>query len=116
MFKNNKIDLGMINPSSKMALKLSCIQACQGNVERAKELYDFLSEGVESIPDFEIPRPTAMQQAQEVLGNIFGWVKNNKDDIMQAVGYIQSLRGSAAGVVPPTTPTPMADIPPLPTK
>lgn len=111
MFKNNKIDLGMINTSSKMSLKMSCINACKGDVQRAKELYDFLSEGIEAIPDFDIQQPTMMQQVQQTVGNIFGWVKDNREDIVQAVGFIQSLRGGTSSQFANAAP-----IPPLPTE
>lgn len=117
MFKREKIDISMINTTSKMSLKMSCTMACNGDVVRAKELYDFLVEGIESIPDFDIPKPSTMQQAQQMVGNIFGWVKNNKDDIVNAIGFIQTLRGGsggsgasiASGVVD-------SAIPPIPTK
>ena len=94
-----------------MSLKMSCTRACQGDVAKAKELYDFLVDGIESIPDFEIPRPSAMQQAQQIFGNIFDWVKDNKDDIANAIGFIQSLRGGApevrgGGSIPPIPPIP----------
>ena len=97
-----------------MSLKMSCTRACQGDVAKAKELYDFLVDGIESIPDFEIPRPSAVQQAQQIFGNIFGWVKDNKDDIVNAIGFIQSLRGGAPEVgasggsmaIPPIPPVP----------
>ena len=114
MLNHKKIDLSMIDTTSKMSLKMSCTRACQGDVEKAKELYDFLVDGIESIPDFEIPRPSAVQQAQQIFGNIFGWVKDNKDDIVNAIGFIQSLRGGAPEVgasggsmaIPPIPPVP----------
>lgn len=105
MLNHKKIDLSMIDTTSKMSLKMSCTRACQGDVAKAKELYDFLVDGIESIPDFEIPRPSAVQQAQQIFGNIFGWVKDNKDDIVNAIGFIQSLRGGSMAI-PPIPPVP----------
>lgn len=32
----------MINPSSKIALKISCLQACGNDVDKAEKLYKFL--------------------------------------------------------------------------
>lgn len=98
----------MVNTSSKMSLKMSCINACKGDVQRAKELYDFLSEGIKSIPDFDIQPPSMVQQIKETVGSVFGWVKENREDIVQAVGFVQSIvkKPSAA---PVTT-----EIPPLP--
>lgn len=97
----------MIDVSSKISLKLSCINACHGDIAKGKELYDFLAEGVETIPDIETPKPSVLRQAQETIGSIFGWVKENKDDIVQAVGFVQSLRNPASSV------TAVNDIPPI---
>lgn len=102
----------MINTASKMSLKMSCINACKGDVGKAKELYEFLASDIADLPDFDIPQPTTMQQVQQTFGNIFGWVKENRDDIVQAVGFIQSLRGGNS-----TAPVAnAAQIPPLPTE
>lgn len=115
MFFGKKIDLKMIDPSSKMALKMSALQAANGDVAKAKELYDFLSEGMETIPEFPVQQPTFMQQAQQTMGGIFGWVKDNQNDLMQAWNFIQSMRGGQPIGVPPVAPeAPPVDIPPLP--
>lgn len=110
MLFKKKIDLRMIDPSSKMALKMSCLQTANGDVKKAQELYDFLSKDMETMPDYPVQQPTFMQQAQQVAGGLFGWVKENQQDLMQAWGFIQSLRGGASAPVP----TPTVDIPPLP--
>lgn len=114
MFKNRNIDLSMVNTASKMSLKMSCISACKGDVQRAKELYEFLASDIDALPDFDVPQPTTMQQVQQTVGNIFGWVKENREDIIQAVGFIQSLRGGNAGAAPVAAPP--VDIPPIPTE
>jgi hypothetical protein len=41
------------------------------------------------------------------VGQAFGWFKENKDDIMNAVGYLRSMRGGT----PPVEPT--EPLPPL---
>lgn len=112
MFKNNKIDLSMINTASKMSLKMSCINACKGDVGKARELYEFLASDIVDLPDFDVPQPTIMQQVQQTFGNIFGWVKENREDIVQAVGFIQSLKGGKASAPVANA----APIPPLPTE
>lgn len=101
----------MINTSSKMSLKMSCINACKGDVGKARELYEFLASDIVDLPDFDVPQPTTMQQVQQTVGNIFGWVKDNREDIVQAVGFIQSLRGGTSSKVANAAP-----IPPLPTE
>ena len=110
MFFDKKIDVKMIDPSSKASLKMSCLMAANGDIRKAKEAYDFFVDGMEDIPDFPLPQPTLMQQTQQTVGNIFGWVKDNQNDLMQAWNFIQSMRGG----VPLSAPVPPADIPPLP--
>lgn len=118
MFKK-KIDLRMIDPTSKMALKMSCLQTTGGDVKKAQELYAFLAEGVESMPDYPVQKPSTMQQLQQAAGNIFGWVKENQGDLAKAYNFIQQLRGGKP-IPMPTAPasvpaaTPPVDIPPLP--
>lgn len=104
----------MINPSSKMALKLSCLQQTGGDVKKAEELYKFLADGVESMPDYPIQKPTALQQIQQTAGGLFNWVKENQGDIMNAVGFIQQMRGGGTIGIPAAAAEPSAEIPPLP--
>jgi hypothetical protein len=107
MFWHKKIDTRMINPASKMSLKMSCLVACNNDIDKAEKLYKFLSDGVETLPDFDVPQPTIIQQVQDGAGKVFGWVKENREDIMQAWGFIQSMRnGKVAETV--------AEIPPIP--
>lgn len=114
MFFRKKIDYSMINPSSKMALKLSCLQQTGGDVKRAEELYKFLADGVESMPDYPVQRPSTMQQIQQTAGSIFGWVKENQGDIINAFNFIQQMRGGQPIGMPAPPSVPPAEIPPLP--
>lgn len=104
----------MINPSSKMALKMSCLQQCGGDVKKAEELYKFLADGVESMPDYPEQKLSTMQQIQQAAGGIFGWVKENQGDIMNAINFIQQMRGGQPIGIPAAPAAPPADIPPLP--
>lgn len=97
----------MIDPSSKLSLKVSCLATAKGDIDYAQKLYDFFASDIDSMPDFNAPKPSTFQQIKDGAGQVFGWVKENKDDIMQAVGYIRALRGG----VEPTAPV---EIPPLP--
>ena len=116
MLFRKKIDLRMIDPSSKMALKMSCLQTANGDVKKAQELYAFLSEGMESMPEFPVQQPTFMQQASQSIGSIFGWVKDNQNDLVQAWNFFQSVRGGqpVGAPMPGIAPPPPVDIPPLP--
>ena len=114
MIFKKKIDLRMIDPSSKMALKMTCLQTTNGDVKKAQELYAFLSEGMEGMPDYPVQRPSFMQQAQQTIGGLFGWVKENQNEVMQAVNFIQQMRGGQPIGMPISPAVPPTDIPPLP--
>lgn len=102
----------MIDLSSKMELKMSCLQTANGDVRKAQELYAFLSEGIESMPDYPVQKPSMIQQAQQSVGALFGWIKENQGDLVQAWNFIQSMRGRAT--VPIATAAAPTDIPPIP--
>jgi hypothetical protein len=110
MWWKNKIDLKMVQPTSKMSLKISCLMACRNNVQEAEKLYGFLAEGIGSLPDFDAPVPNAFEQIKQGVGQAFGWFKDNKDDIINAVGYIQSMRHGSSPVQTPQVEEPL---PPL---
>lgn len=86
---------------------MSCLQSVGGDVAKAQELYNFLCDGIESIPDYPVPQPTMMQQVTSTANGVFSWLKENQDDIMGIVNFVKQLRGSAPTI-------PQADIPPLP--
>lgn len=106
----------MIDPSSKMALKMTCLETARGDVRKAQELYAFLSEGMESMPEYPVQQPSFMQQAQQSIGSLFGWFKENQNDIMQAVNMVQAMRGGQPIAMPvsPAPVVPPVEIPPLP--
>ena len=99
----------MINPSSKIALKLSCLQQTNGDVKKAEELYNFLADGIESMPDYPSQQPSVLQQIKQTAGGIFNWVKENQGDIVNAYNFIQQVRNGV-----PSASSAVSDIPPLP--
>ncbi len=98
----------MIDTKSKMSLKISCLKACDSNIGKAGELYDFLSDGIQGLPDFDPVQPGGFEQVKQGAADIFKWLTEHKDDISQVVGFIQSFRKSA----PASAPT--DNIPPIP--
>ena len=111
MFGNSRIAMDEIIPTSKMSLKLSCIKACNNDVAKASELYEFLAKDIASLPDFDVVPPSTYEQIKGIAGEIFGWVDQNQDKIIGAYNFIRSVRGGApvgaAGSVP-------AGVPPIP--
>lgn len=84
-----------IVPTSKFDLKMQCIAIARGNVDEAEKLYNFLAGDI-AIPDVTAPAPTIMQQIKETAGGLFGFVKENQGDFIQAYNYIQAIRNGAA--------------------
>lgn len=94
-------------PTSKYALKHFCLTATGLDLHEAKELYDFLAEGLENLPDLDPLPPTFVDKTKNTLGEIFGLVDQHKDQIGQVIGIVQMLTGKRA-------PTMAASAQPLP--
>lgn len=101
-----------IIPTSKMSLKMSCIRACNSDVAKAQELYDFLAKDIKDLPDFDVKPPSTFEQIKGIAGEVFGWVDQNQDKIVGAYNFIQSVRnGSPIGL---TAGAPPAGVSPIP--
>lgn len=101
-----------IIPTSKMSLKMSCIKACNNDVSKAQELYDFLAKDIKDLPDFDMRPPTTFEQIKGIAGEVFGWVDQNQDKIVGAYNFIQSVRNGAPIGLP--TGAPPAGVSPIP--
>ena len=88
---------------------MSCIKACNNDVAKAAELYDFLSKDIESLPDFDVRPPSTFEQIKGIAGEIFGWVDQNQDKIVGAYNFIQSVRTGAPVGAPPAGVSPIPD-------
>ena len=51
-----------------------------------------------------------MQQVKNIAGSVFGWVKENKDGLLEAYNVVRSLRN---GSVVETAAEAVTDLPPL---
>lgn len=91
----SSMNLESIDTSSKMSLKVSCLKACDNNVQKARELYEFLSEGIIDIPDATPIRPNSFEQVKLGATEVFGWLSEHRDDVAQGISFIQSLRRPA---------------------
>lgn len=111
MFGKPPINMNEIVPTSKMSLKMSCIRACNNDVAKAAELYEFLVKDIESLPDFDMRPPSTFDQIKGVAGEIFGWLDQNQDKIIGAYNFIQSARG---GVPIGAASAPVPNVPPIP--
>lgn len=113
-FRRNKIKKDMIQnirPTSKIALKMSCLYTCNGDVDNAEKLYDFLAKDIEDMPTFDVQQPTTMQQIKDGAVQTFAWLNDNQETIMNWVGMIKQMFNKGGGATP--TPTASAPIPPI---
>ena len=95
-------------PTSKAQLIQVAMYYNHGNLEKAQEMFDFYARNL-NLPDFDPVAPTLMQQVKQNAVDIFTFVKENQDDIVQGYQMLYSIIKNK-GVMP------MVDIPsePLP--
>lgn len=96
-----------IRPTSKVALKMSCLYTCNGDVDKAERLYKFLSDGLDDLPTFDAVQPTTMQQFKDGAVQTIGWINQNQDTIMNWIGIVRDMLGKGnkgGSVSAPTTP------------
>ena len=109
MFNRNRIEMSRakaINPTSKMSLKMSCMQIADGDIEKAERIYDFFAKDM-TLPDNDPVEPTTIDRIKTTAADLFTLYKENKDDIAQGIAMIRALRGGVAPSAP-------ANIPELP--
>lgn len=102
MFNSGRatFDASKLIPTSKIALKLSCLNACNNDIGKAEELYEYMTKDLTNLPDSEPTMPSGIQRFKMGADDIIGWVSEHKDLIQQGIGLIQGLRksGGASGV------------------
>lgn len=91
MMPRNKIDMSMIVPTSKMSLKLSCLAACGNDIERATQLYQFMTADLQDLPDVDPVRPSGMERVMASADGILGWIGGHQAEIIQGIGIIRGL-------------------------
>lgn len=87
---------------SKASLKQQCLLISEGDIDKATKLYEFYIKDMEDLPTFDPIQPTTMQQVKETASSTFQWVKENKDDIMDWVGFFRGMfsKGGASEATP----------------
>ena len=113
-WRRNKISKDMIpniRPTSKAALKMQCLYSCNGNIDKATVLYDYLIKGMEDLPTYDPIQPTTMQQFKDGAMQTFDWINKNQDTIL---GWIDTIKGmlnkGGGGSVPPVASAPIPSI------
>lgn len=107
-FTNKRKRLEMIRgiqPTSKASLKLQCLFASKGDIDEARNLYNFFAEDIASLPDYDPAPQTWVDSTKQTASDFFSWVKDNQNAI--ATGY-EMIRQMTGGKLPPLT-LPMAE-------
>ena len=69
---------------------MSCLQACNNDVAKATQLYNYIADGLD-LPDVE-PRPiSGMQKVMGSLDSVVDWLEGHQPQIEKAVTLIQLM-------------------------
>lgn len=101
-------DTEKLIPTSKISLKLSCLNACNNDIEKADKLYEYMTRDLKELPDTEPMMPNAIQKFRMGADDIINWIGEHKDLFQQGIALVQGLRGKAAASVIPD------GVPPIP--
>ena len=90
-----------------MALKMQCLWAAEGDIDKAKKIYDFFAEDMKNLSDSE-PEPTTWQASTvDTINGVVGWIRENQDVLTQGYEFIRSMMAgknaaaNAANALPP---------------
>lgn len=107
-------DIQKLNVSSKLSLKLSCLQTANGDIEKAKELYEYIAADME-LPDVTPVPPSTFQQIKTGAEDVMGWIQEHQNDIVNIYQTVQAFRGKTVVTASSAaTASEAANIPPLP--
>lgn len=86
-------------PTSKAQLCQFSLLASGGDIAKAREIYDFYAERL-NLPDVEPVQPSRMESIKAGAADIFGFVRDNQNDIINAISFVRSLfnRNAAAPI------------------
>lgn len=99
-------------PTSKANLLQTAMWYHQGDIGKAQEMVDFWMKNMD-LPDTDPVPPSLMQQMKEGASDLFGFLKNNQDQILQGYQIIQGIiknKGALPIVTPEAPGTPLPSI------
>lgn len=107
-----QIDLKQIRPTSKLSLKLSSLAACGNDIEQAERIYNFIAGDMEQLPEVDIQPPSPIEQFKNGANDLFNWIGQHRDSLIEGWNLLQSMRGGA--LIQTGAAEPPANIPPIP--
>ena len=102
-----------IRPTSKATLKMQCLMVCNGDITKAKELYDFYIQDMDELPMFDPIQPTTMQQVKDGAVQTFNWINENQETITNWVGFFRGLLSKSPVSDTASSITSSASVPPI---
>ena len=96
-------------PTSKAQLLQVAMYMNRGDITKAQEFYDFYSRNL-NLPDFDPIAPSFMQQLKGSATEIYGWIKENQEDLVQGYQFIQSIIKNKGAIIQEPTGTPLPPI------
>ena len=92
-----------VTPISKASLKKQCLIIAEGDLKRAKELYDFWTDGMEEeIPTFDPQKPNWLDNFGTRVNSVLDWAQEHRDVLTQGVDLISNLIGRRGAAIAET--------------
>lgn len=89
-------------PTSKAQLIQVAMYMNKGDVSKAQEMFDFYAKNLD-LPDFDPIQPTFMQQVKGNASELFSWIKENQEDLVQGYQFIQSVIKNRGAIIADAT-------------
>jgi len=71
--------LSKLRVTSKLAVKLSCISIYPNDIIKAEQLYEFIVKDMPNLPDTDPVPPTGFEKVKTGVGDMVGFIRNNKE-------------------------------------
>lgn len=116
LFHRHKIKkemIRMLRPTSKATLKTQCLLISNGDIDKAQKLYDFYAKDMPDMPLYDAPQPTWLDNTKSTLTDMFGFLGDHKDEILQGWEMIRGLFGRTAEDTADAVEDVAADLPPI---
>lgn len=96
-------------PTCKMQLLQVCLWYCDGDTEKAQDMFNYYAGNVD-LPDTEPIPPTWQQNTKETVNGLIAWFKENQDVLSQGIEFVRTVVAKKGALPAPESPTP---IPPI---